>query len=439
MTFLPAPRAVALGGLLAALSAFTGAVPALVPGVVAGWLALVVLTLIDAAFLARDVPRLDASVEAPATAVRDDTLALRCRVSNGAASPLEVRVRLELPPQGEPRLHHQWIALAATAETTLDLAVRTPVRGDYAFGPIHLRARGRLAFAQAQRRVDAAAACAVLPDVRAVRDHILSRRHHVAMTPHLRTMRFRGLGSEFESLRDYEEGDDVRHIDWKATARHRRVIVRNYEVEHYRDILVLVDHGRLMGGREGTGTKLDRALDAALMLAGVALDSGDRCGVMTFHHEVTAWLKPAAGMPQLRRVLRTLYNVQPEMVETHFRRAFIYLQTRLVKRSLVVVLSDVADAEASRSLAEGLIALRRRHLVLFAALRTPEVEAVLEEPPADPLAPYRSAVAYRLLRDRAEVFARLHKGGVHLLDVSPARLTVPLVNRYIELRETNRL
>jgi uncharacterized protein (DUF58 family) len=174
------------------------------------------------------------------------------------------------------------------------------------------------------------------------------------------------------------------------------------------------------------------------MTAGVALDGGDRCGLLVFDDDVVSFLSPRGGMDQLQRIVETVYDVQPKLVESHFRRAFIYLQTRLTKRSLVLVLTDVSDVDASAAVLAGLLNLGRRHLVLMAALRTPEVEGVLEEPAA-PLTPYRKAVAYRLIRERAEVIARLEKGGVHVLDLAPDQLTIPVVNKYIELREANLL
>jgi uncharacterized protein (DUF58 family) len=194
-----------------------------------------------------------------------------------------------------------------------------------------------------------------------------------------------------------------------------------------------------MAGRVQEGTKLDCAVDAALMVAGVALDSGDRSGLMVFDNDVCAFLPPRGGMGQLQSIVEVLHDVQPNLVESHFRRAFIYLQSRLTKRSLVIVLSDVIDVDSSQSMIMGLLSMRRRHLIVFTALRTPAIEDVIHQAANHPDAPFRKAVAYRLLNERAAVMARLQKGGIHILDVRPEDFTIPLINKYLELRETNLL
>lgn len=400
---------------------------------------LVSAALADAVWLWRNRDAAAASVECPGTAVRGDEVLLTIRLTNGASRRIALAARVETPDLAAPPIVRFETRLGPGEHTAFEARQRLPERGVYRWSAVHLRMDGPMGLMRLTVERPVTAECRVYPDIRRVRDHIVTRRLHDAIAPHLRTARIRGIGSEFESLREYEDGDDIRRIDWRASARYLRPIVRNYEIEPFRTVMVLVDAGRLMAQSAGDGAKLDHAIDAALMVAGVALDGGDRCGALVFDDQLRAYLPPRGGLGQLRAVVETLFDVKPTFAESHFQRAFVQLQTRLRKRSLIVILGDVTDVDASASLLSGVVALSRRHLVVFAALRTPEVQAVIDAPSRTVADPYEKAVAYRLLEDRAAVMARMHKSGVQVLDVEPERVTVPLVNKYLELREANRL
>jgi len=444
---------------------------ALVWPLAAAWIALAVLAVIEAQWLVRNARSIGLELEAPDTAVRGDTLACAIRARNPLERRVDLRVRPLLPAQGKPNDREMVFAVDAGTGVEAPFKIGVPVRGLHQFEGIYARMLSPWRLVQCQWFVSAPRACRVFPDIRTVKEYIVSHRMRTALAPHLRTAPLRGIGSEFESLRDYVQGDDIRRIDWRATARANKLIAREYEIEQERNIVVIIDCGRLMAGStsaKGIGmhewlhgivspppqsdgppleaTKLDHAVDAALMLAGVSLENGDRFGLMLFADDLIAYLPPHGGMGHLQTVTNTLYDVQPTLSESHFRKAFLHLQTRLTKRSLVVVISDVIDVQASSSLVTGVLSLAKRHLVVMAALRTPEIERVLDDTlPADaprPVreeVPFRKAVAYRLLRERAEVMGRLHKGGVEVIDLRPEELTVPLINKYLDLRQQNRV
>ncbi|MBI4556300.1 MAG: DUF58 domain-containing protein [Candidatus Hydrogenedentes bacterium] len=439
MTYFPAPGLVAGAAGLAVLSTLLIFEPRWWPIQVAGWALLLFLVAQDYLWLKRLHRAVTATLDAPSSTIRGESIPARLHVANDGDESLRVRVRPLLPERGRPNVWEIPLLLAPHTAQETECLIRAAKRGVHRFGDIHLRFMGRFWMLQGQRPIPASLTCNVYPDIQRVKEYILMRRLHHTVAPHLQTARLRGIGSEFESLRDYEEGDDIRRIDWKATAKHRKLITRNYEIEHFRDVMLVIDRGRLMAGRVQDGAKLDYALDAALMVAGVALDGGDRCGLLLFDHDVAAYLPPRSGMPQLTRLVETLFDVQPTLDESHFRRAFIYLQTRLTKRSLIVVLSDVVDVDASAAIIHGMLSLNRRHLVIFAALRTPEIEGVIRAPAQDTDAPFRKAVAYRLLRERAQVMTQMQKGGVHVLDLPPEEITLPVLNKYLELREMNLL
>lgn len=439
MKLVPAAALVAGGIGLAASSSLLLMEPRLWPLIALGWILLFSASGWDLRRIYARADAVRAGVRLPPTCRRGEVIDLELELDNDSDLTLLVSARPLLPEQGEPRVWDPTVLLPPGARVLLSLAVRARVRGGYEFGDIYLRIRSRLRLVQVQTCIGHQATTRVFPDTESVKDYLLSRRAHSLTAPHLRTARLRGIGSEFESLREWEQGDDIRRIDWRATARHDRLIARNYEIEPYRNVLVVLDRGRLMSAEVGEVTKLDLALDAALMIAGVALEGGDRCGILVFDREVATYLNPRPSLAQLTRIVENVYDVQPVLEESHFQRAFVFLQQRLTKRSLVVVLSDMVGVDVSGSMLSSLVTLGKRHLVVLAALRSPEIRQVISAPVADEIDPFRKAVAYRLVKERTEALGRLRRGGVHVLDVAPDQLTLPLVNKYIELRERNLL
>src|SRR6185295_2509716 len=207
-----------------------------------------------------------------------------------------------------------------------------------------------------------------------------------------------GEGRLFESLREWVPGDDLRHIDWKATARRGKVITRQYEAERRQQVLLVLDTGRLMTADVAAGVaRLDFAVQAALELAYAAAQYDDNVGVMTFADGVQHFVAPERGRTGVRRVLDVLAVVQPRLVEPDYPGAFRYLAARNRKRALTVLFTDVIDRFASDALVANVATLRPRHLPLAVTLRSPELDAAAALRPATPRDAYRKAAAEELL------------------------------------------
>jgi len=273
----------------------------------------------------------------------------------------------------------------------------------------------------------------VYPDVAALqRYHLLARANRLESLG-IRKVRQQGSAWEFESLRDYVPGDDVRLLDWKATARRRRATVRNQEAERNQTVLLLVDCGRLMTAEVEGGAKLDHAVNTALVLAHVALSRGDRVGLCTFSHTVHAWLSPRAHVSQNRLITEALYDLRGNLTETDHGMCLRLLAARHPKRSLLVVLTDFVDATTSAEMVAHLHLAARRHLVLFTALKDPFLERAARAQPRTAFEGFRKAAAVELLHERREVLEGLRRTGLHVLDVEPAGVTAPLINHYLEI------
>lgn len=350
----------------------------------------------------------------------------------------ELVIRDVHPPDCLPEWHEATLVLAPRAGTERRVDCRIPRRGRHGFGPVWVRAAGPLGLVEAQRVIDCPRAIDVLPETFASRDELIKETGASILLLD-RTLRSRelGAGTEFVSLLPFRDGDDPRRIDWRATARQRSPVVRRYQVEKHRDVIIALDRGRLLGAATDTGSKLDCTVDAALNLARVVLGGGDRCGLVTFDDRVRGYLAPLAGPRALSRLVEAAADLACDFRETDFFSLFATLQRQLTKRCLMVVLTDIGDLEASRTQVAALARLARRHLMLLAAVRTPLLRRVVRTPPEDIAAGARQAVALALLRDRGRALAALQRDGIHVLDVEPGQLTLPLINRFIELRGRN--
>jgi uncharacterized protein (DUF58 family) len=326
--------------------------------------------------------------------------------------------------------------------------VHPPRRGAFVFGPTDVRLHRRGGLVARQARVGGGAEVAVYPDVLAVRQYELRLRRGLANFSGGRRARVPGATTELSAIRDYLPGDEVRRINWKASARRDRPVVNEVEAERGQQMILMVDSGRLMTAPAGHArgphgspdpggglSKLDHAVNSALLLAWVAQAHGDRVGLMTFSDRVHQFVTPRAGRAQIAALNEVLYRVQPEYTEPDFGEAMGQLARRVSRRSLVVVLTDLLDPDASRDLVAACLRASARHLVLVVAMNDPVLAAARLAPVDGPARAYEWAAAEELLAARRQSFEILHRGGVLGLDVAAGQLSAALVERYLALKE----
>jgi uncharacterized protein (DUF58 family) len=282
--------------------------------------------------------------------------------------------------------------------------------------------------------VTAADAVRVYPDVRAVRTYdLLARQNREALMA--RAARLRGGETEFERLRDHLRDDPFRHIDWKATARRQKLIVREHQKERDQTVVCVLDSGRLMTAETGGLTHFDHALNATLMMGHVAARSGDQIGFVAFDHQVRAYLPPVAGARATQRLITAAYDLQPAMVDTDFSVAFDLLSRRLRKRALVVVFTQVVDDVSARRLLTFMRGLPRRHLALAVLFRDSDIDRLVEvgaAPHELDLYVGGAAAETALWRDR--LVRDVRASGALVVHASPEKVTPALVNEYLEIK-----
>jgi uncharacterized protein (DUF58 family) len=278
----------------------------------------------------------------------------------------------------------------------------------------------------------------VYPDLKSLsRDALRLAQAHAEASK--RVIRRPAEGRELESLRDYRLGDDRRTIDWKATARRAKPIVRVYQPEKNQTVLLLVDCGRHMAGEVQGRPKLEHAVDAALRLAKVSLAQGDQVGVMTFGATVRTWLPARRGIDQLRAIASELYRAEATLEESDYGAALDRAFQRGTRRSLVVVLTDLMDLETSSALVKRTLQLVPRHLPLVASLLDEGLKARALEVPATVARAYERQVAARLEDDYRLTAARLRDAGARVVRAAPHEFGPAAVNEYLELKATGRL
>ena len=403
-------------------------------GLLLAALVLLLVFLLDALLLPDG---LDARRRFPRVVGAGDEAAAEYQVASSWRGPARLTLFDRLPAAleriGEPLPP---LVVPAGGEVTVPFTVVGRARGVHAPGPLAARVVGprRLATQTVRFRGGGDERGTVAPSIAGVRRYRLLALQHRLRDAGVRNIRRRGEGTSFASLREYVVGDDPRHVDWKATARRRTPIVREYTVEQGQTVIICVDAGRLMTQLAGALSRFEHALAAAVVLADVAVHSGDHVGLLVFDDQVRAFVPPARGAAALHAVRDALVPIEATMAEPDYAAAFRTLATRHRKRSLIVLFTDVVDPRASQALIAHTTRGAVRHLPLVVALRNDTLVETAAPGATTTRALYESAAAEELLSAREEALQRMRQAGVIVLDVSPTQLSAAVVNRYLELK-----
>lgn len=312
-------------------------------------------------------------------------------------------------------------------------------RGSYTFGDINLRYVSQLQTFIRQARYPAEADVKVYPNVIEVRKYDLLAQKGLLFELGLRQARIFGSGTEFERLREYTTDDEFRRINWKATARRGKPIAAEYETERSQYVVSVIDTGRLMRPPIGNLAKLDYVINTSLLLTYVSLLKGDHVGLLTFADQVQTWLPPKSKRGQFYTMLEALYNVNFQPVEADYSRALSYLSLKNKRRSLIVLFTDLVTLDAARPLIASMARLAQRHLPLCVTISDPNTHGPVRQLVNTGPALYQRAVAETLLDERQIVLDTLNRNGVMTLDVPADKLTISVINTYLELKARGKL
>ena len=391
------------------------------------------------------------------------------KVINRSRYPLKLRLKDDFPDEFlfETVIHDCYVSPMDQADISYRL---TPLRrGIYQFIDIHLRCQGILGLVVRQRRVSASTEIKVYPNLQAIRQYELLVKRGMLHQIGLKNSRRFGEGTEIERLREYFPDDDFRRIDWNATARQRKPIVREFETERSQDVVIMLDTGRLMASPivlEPTAPraaavlsqkprksrdpdpsddmlplmlKLDYAINTTLMTAFVSTLKGDKVGLIAFADTVHQYLAPKPGKKQFLTMLEAIYALPVHSVEPDFEAAFKYLAAKQRKRALVLLFTDILDSDSAEGIAAYLSQLSKHHLVVCVTLTNAGIVELAEQKSTDSKSVYEKVIAERLLQEKHATLEILRCRGVLTIDVPAHRLTMAVVNKYLELKAKSQI
>jgi uncharacterized protein (DUF58 family) len=410
--------------------------PGIVPTLVILDLGWVLALAWDAQRVARRLgPGIEVRREAPPafTVGRAQPVALVW--SNPHAVRVVVRVVADDPePVASPQAGPREVSVPGSGTLRERFEVEPRIRGEAAGGALHLRIRTPLGLAWHQRTVALPWSVLVYPAAGNAPSHALTSAAQRRREAGRVAARHLGEGRLFESLREWVPGEDLRGVDWKATARRGKLIVRQYEDERRQQVVIMVDVGRLLTAESAGVPRLDSAIRAAVQLARSAVARDDNVGLLLFADQILQFIPPARGRRALRGILDGLARVQGRMVESDYPGAFLYLAARLRRRVFTVLFTDVIDATASEAVVTHSATLRPRHLPLVVLLRDPSTDVLATARPASVRMAFERAAAEELLAERAEAIGVMRAHGVLVLDVPAETAAEATVAQYQQLK-----
>ena len=408
-----------------ALAVLLAAVPIAILRVDAWSVALALLALVVVAgavdfFLATRPRDIDVVREHPASVTVGDRVEFTWLARNTTDRRTTVTVADSLwPSLGASRLRSTF-TLEPLRQHRFGARAEPARRGRFPLGAITVRTVGPRRLMARQRARDVPGSLAVMPAYPS-RDEMRTRLK-VPLESGIRSVRTRGVGTEFEQLREYRPGDDFRRIDWAATARMQHAVVRDYRTERNQHVVALLDNGRVMAGTVGGAPRVEHSMDAVLALTQVTSSVGDNMGLLTFDTQVRGIVPSANSKAQFGRIAEAMYLLDPQLDESAYRVAFNAATVRFRRRSLFVVFTDAAESVVDESLLPAIPTLTNRHLVLVAAVRDPDVvEWASTAGHASTGDAYRSAAAVASLEARDRGIARLRAARCRVDDDRPGR------------------
>ncbi len=408
-----------------------------------GWAGIGVWALVVVAAVVADLalaasPRALVITRTPTGAVRlGEATSSTLTLTNPGGRRLRGTLRDAWQPSAGATGERHRLDLPGGERRRVSTALAPTRRGDRLADRVTVRSLGPFGVAARQRSVPVPGSVRALPPFTS-RKHLPSRLARLREIDGRSSVNVRGQGTEFDSLRDYVDGDDVRSIDWRATARRRQVVVRTWRPERDRRVLLVLDTSRTAAGRVGDAPRLDAAMDAALLLAALASRAGDRVDLIAVDRRVRAQVLGAGATTLLSSLVTAMAPLEAELVEADWAVAVSAVLARLSRRALVVLLTPLEAAAVEEGLLPVLAQLTRRHQVVVASVADPLV-AAMARARDDVDQVYDAAAAERAGLERARVTRLLRRLGADVVDATPDQLPPALADRYLALKAAGRL
>jgi len=365
-----------------------------------------------------------------------DSSVVRLMFENPTDRSFHLQVKDEYPPEmllDDDR--EAEFTLRPHSDAQFSYSLTPPRRGRYEFGMTAVRFLSRFRLVWCQTSLGQTETVKVYPNMRRAREIELKALGAQSFLAVQRRAVRRGEGREFESMRDYVRGDELRHISWTATARRSKLTTRQYQIERDQTVIIAIDGGRLMTGMIGGETKFDTAIHASLALMSACARAGDNAGLLVFGRRVKKFLPPKRGLEHMDAVLEALHDLEPEMIEPSYARAFQFVSSNTKKRAFIVILTDVIDKESSKELISALKLLRPRHLPLVATIGDRDLNVSVSSKPQNIKDVFVQSAAEEIIFQRESALRLVETMGGLALDVTTQTLGPRLLETYLRVKE----
>ena len=356
---------------------------------------------------------------------------------NQSQSANPINVRDDLPDEFEATPKEFASLTGKKSKTRFTYEVTSHARGKFHLRRVHVRVSSRLNLWAAYYRLPCESTISVYPDMKQIAEYdLLARTNRLSQTG-VRRVRKIGQDNEFERLRDYTKDDNYKHIDWRTTARRRKLTVKDFQSSQSQRIIFMVDCARMMTGQSDKLSMLDHAFNAMLMLSYIALKQGDSVGLLNFSDQIHNYTPPRNGIRHINRLLHASFDQEARYVEARYDRAFLYTKQRCSKRSLVVLITNVIDEINAHQIMQYTSNLTGQHLPMCLLLKDHDLFDLVDDyhpEHSNKNAVYEAAAAVSIVNWRREVLTEMKHRGVLALEAFPEDMTAQLINQYLEIK-----
>lgn len=359
---------------------------------------------------------------------------IRIFIENHYGFQTALKVIDEVPHQFQLRNTHFDIKLAPHESHATNYRLRPTKRGSYSFGVINLFAKSPIGFLSRRFQSGAAVDIPVYPSYLQMRQYELMAISNKLTEYGIKKIRRIGNNMEFEQIKDYVQGDDIRTINWKATARKHQLMVNNYQDERSQQVYALIDKGRVMKMPFEGLSLLDHAINTSLVITNIAIKKDDKAGMITFQHKIGNMVPASKRSGQMKTILEALYNEKTAYKETDFSRLHMFVRRKITQRSLLLCFTNFESIYAMQRQLPYLKSMASHHLLVVVIFKNTELDELISNPTQDLKKVYNKAIAEQMTYDKLLISKELQQHGIQTILTAPKDLTVNTINKYLELK-----
>jgi uncharacterized protein (DUF58 family) len=421
-------------GILVVLFVFAFFFERLIDYLIIGLFTVIGLLILDILFLYRTKNAIKASRNLPDKLSNGDKNPLEILVTNLYNTAVYVKIIDELPVQFQERDFEMKDIIQSEASRTFSYAIRPTERGEYHFGGLQIFASSTLGFAQRKFSFNQDAMVPNYPSFLQLRKYELMAFTNKLRDYGLKKIRRIGHTMEFEQIKDYVQGDDVRNINWKASAKRNQLMINQYQDEKSQPVYSVIDKGRVMK-MPFEGLKLvDYAINSTLVISNIALKKGDKAGMFSFSDKVSNQVMAQKRASQMNLILETLYNLDTDFKESDFARLYIDIKRSITQRSLLLLYTNFETMDALHRQLPYLQAIAKNHLLVVIFFENTELKELVKQPAVSTQEIYQKTIAEKFLYEKKLIVNELNKYGIQTILTEPEQLTVNTINKYLEIK-----